>query len=480
MRESELRPVLLVKAIEEADEGGTLIAPADRLAAARDAKREAPPGGVLRLEGGRLPPQAQRLLRARAAILLGQVRARHPFVEEIVAFSPGAALAIAVCAAAFAIGIALSALDGSQRINVLAFPLWGVIAWNLLVYIAVAWTAGRSLGSGRRIRRWIPERLAALAMRRLSAAIARARRFHAPLAQALARFLGEWQEAARPALAWRAAAIFHVAALVLGLGLIAGFYLRGIALDYRAGWESTFLDPQQARAVLRVLYGPASLLTGIAIPDAAHLEAIRWRQGGGGESAAPWIHLLAATALVFVVVPRLVLAALARIGAWRAASDAPMPATMAAYFERSFRDVGITVAGRGIRIVPVACEPTAQSLERLRAQSPDTTVDVHAPVAYGEEEKVAAALREGDAVAAFALLFTAAATPEEETHGRAIDAAREAAHASGAGVEAIVDEAAYASRMGPGLESRLEERRRAWRRLVEAHGVAVRFVNLAT
>lgn len=479
MRESELRPVLLVKAIEESDEGGTLLPPADRLAAAQAAKRAAPPRGALRLEQGRLPVDAQRLLRERAAVLLGQVRARHPFVEEIVAFSPGASLALIACTAAFAIGILLSALDGSQRINVLAFPLWGLVAWNLFVYAAVAGSAARSLDSRRRARRWIPEHFARIAMRRLSASIARARRFHAPLAQALARFLGEWQEAVQPAMAWRAAAIFHLAAAVLGAGLIAGFYLRGIALDYRAGWESTFLDAQQARAVLRVLYGPASLLTGIPIPDASHLEAMRWHEGRGGESAAPWIHLLAATALIFVVVPRLVLAALARVGAWRAANEARMPASMAAYFERSFRDVGIALAGGGMRVVPIACDPTPASLDCMRAQWRETLLDVRPALAYGEEGKVAAALREGEGVATFALLFTAAATPEEEIHGRAIDAAREAARASDARVEAIVDEAPYASRMGQSLESRLEERRRAWRRLVEAHGVDVRFVNLA-
>ena len=96
MRETELRPVLLVKAIEEADAEGTLLPSADRLAAAREAKRDAPPRGALRLEQGRLPPDAQRLLLARARILLGQLRARHPFVEEIVAFAPGAAVTLAV------------------------------------------------------------------------------------------------------------------------------------------------------------------------------------------------------------------------------------------------------------------------------------------------------------------------------------------------------------------------------------------------
>lgn len=477
MRESDLRPVLLVKAIEEADADGTLLPSADRVAAAKEARREAPAHAALRLERGRLPAQAERLLVSRSRILLSQLRARHPFVEDIVSFAPGTTVALGICVAALAIGLALSALDGSQRINVLAFPLWGVVAWNLLVYVVVLAHAFRS--AGRRARRWIPERVAALAMGRVSSAIARARRFHAPLAQALAKFLGEWQEAARPAMAARAAAMFHLAAAVLGAGLVAGFYARGIALDYRAGWESTFLDAGQARAVLRVLYGPASLVTGISIPDAAHLQAIRWRDGAGGEPAGSWIHLLAATALVLVIAPRAILAALAAFSAWRAARDAPLPASMPLYFDRIFREAGLTLAGGGTRVLPYAYEPPAASIERLRAQSAEASLDVLAPIAYGNEEAIEAAFSSGDAPAAYALLVTAAATPEEDSHGRALDAMREAARRTRVRVEAIVDEGPYAQRMGAELAARVEERRLAWKRLIEAHGVAPRFVDLS-
>ena len=50
--------------------------------------------------------------------------------------------------------------------------------------------------------------------------------------------------------------------------------MRGVAFDYRVGWESTFLDCLKRAALLSVIYGPAQL-TGIAIPDAAPLEAMR-------------------------------------------------------------------------------------------------------------------------------------------------------------------------------------------------------------
>lgn len=477
MREPDLRSVLLVKAIEETDREGSVLAPADRLAASKAAKRAvAVEGERLRLDRGRLPESAERLLVHRARTLLQQVRVRHPFVDEVLDFTPAAWIAMAVLAAALAVGIGLSALDGTRRINVLAFPLWGVVAWNLLVYavVLVAWI--RAAARGKRASRRLPAWAAQAAMQRLSGLIARARRFHAPLASALARFVGEWQEASRAMLGARAARLFHAAAMVLGAGLIAGFYLRGVALDYQAGWESTFLDADQARALLRILYAPASWVTGIAIPDAAHLQAIRWRDGGGGEPAARWIHLLAATALLFVVLPRLLLAAAATATMWDAARRAAIPASLPAYFDSVFGEVGVSLAGSEVRVMPYAYEPSSESLTRLRREI--GIVDLRPAIAYGHEDAFAGAVRE-DPPSSLALLFTLAATPEDENHGRVIDAAREAAGRGATRVDVLIDEGPYVSRMGPGMAARVEERRRAWRQFVAARGLEPRFVDLS-
>ena len=93
----------------------------------------------------------------------------------------------------------------------------------------------------------------------------------------------------------RVAAFCMSCAATLAAGAIAGLYLRGIALEYRAGWQSTFLDAADVARVLHVVLAPGAWLTGIAIPGADHLRTI----GGdsAGENAAPWIHLYAATIL---------------------------------------------------------------------------------------------------------------------------------------------------------------------------------------
>ena len=119
MREDELRSILLVKAIEETDSAGTLLPPADRAAAAREAHRAA-------------GDDAQRVGVERARILLAKVVARHPFLNTVASLSGGSAAAgAAVVVLGVFAGVALSALDGTRRINVLAFPVFGVVAWNL-------------------------------------------------------------------------------------------------------------------------------------------------------------------------------------------------------------------------------------------------------------------------------------------------------------------------------------------------------------
>ena len=48
--------------------------------------------------------------------------------------------------------------------------------------------------------------------------------------------------AQRATASLRAETPLHVGAAALALGLVAGLYVRGLVLDYRVGWESTFLD----------------------------------------------------------------------------------------------------------------------------------------------------------------------------------------------------------------------------------------------
>jgi len=175
----------------------------------------------------------------------------------------------------------------------------------------------------------------------------------------------------------------------------------------------------------------------------------------------------------------MLLALLALAGAAHAGRTLRLPATMAGYFGRAFRETGVMVEGGALRVIPYAYEPSPASLERLRALSADALVDVREPIAYGKEDAIAGAIASGEMPGAVALLFTSAATPEEDSHGRVIDQAREAARLRAVPLHAIVDEGAYTERMGPDLAPRVEERRRGWSRLIAAHGIEGRFLDLA-
>jgi hypothetical protein len=473
MREEDLRRILLVAAVEDADRDGTVLPPADRENAAREARRSAGASA-----------DAAALLAHRAAALHARVVERHPFVADVERHAGGiAGVGLAILVAGLLAGFALSALDGTRRVNVLAYPLAGLVAWNLAVYVFTAVRALRPAATPR--RGWLAESTAALGARRLAAFVARSRAFHATLAEALGKFAVDWSSAARPVLAARAARLFHLAAAMVGVGLVAGLYLRGIAFDYRAGWESTFLDAAGARTVAAVLYAPASWITGLAIPDAAHFEAIRWRDGagGGGEPAARWLHLIAASALVWVVIPRLLLAIAAGFGAARAARSLALPPQAQARARSTFGALGL--APGSVRVVPYAYEPDGAARARIgraleRELGQGLSLDQGAAVAYGEEERALAGFSSSEPPAAAVVVMNLASTPEDENHGRFLEGLRDTLQRARAEVPllVLVDEGPYLARMGGG--ARVDERRRAWEAFVGARGLRPAFVDLRT
>ena len=207
MRERALRSVLLIKAVEEADLAGTLLPAADRAAATRDAARgqdEATAAtalgsrGALAQEGA----TAAREARGAAARPAGGSRPRRGLGHSPWPAGPGG-WGRSWSWLSLAAGFSLSALDGTRRINVLAFPLLGLVLWNLLVYLLVVARWIRALGRRAPSPSPVARLLAQAGLAGVRRMIARSAAFNTPLAGALGRFIGEWYEAARPCW-WRA------------------------------------------------------------------------------------------------------------------------------------------------------------------------------------------------------------------------------------------------------------------------------------
>jgi hypothetical protein len=323
----------------------------------------------------------------------------------------GAAPMLLVLALALAGGLLADAAGPEHRIDLLSPPFLAVLGWNLGVYALLAIGA---LRDGPR-------------------------------------------DPARTRRASDVARLLHAGAAALALGLCIGLYARGLVFDYRAGWQSTFLEPVQVHALLSVVLAPASMLTGVALPGMEAIADMRLSAGQAATApAAGWIHLFAATLVLFVVLPRALLAAWAGAQARRMDAARAAPATM-----RPAAKPGD--ASRVLRVLPHALPvPDRTALTRALGAS----VDLLPPIAFGGEAD--APLPPGDGLH---VLEPLAATPEAEHHGVLLDRLRAMSPTL------LVDESGFVVRMRHD-PARIDERRSAWRAFGKAHGVAVRFIDL--
>jgi hypothetical protein len=486
MHQRELRTVLLIQAIEETDRAGEVIPLADRADASRAVIRDSSKLSEAQPSAS-LSAQSQAFLVKRSGRLLDRLRLRSPAVMHVLALAGGLTwLGRFVLVVAFAAGVSLSALDGSRRINILAFPLIGLIAWNLFVYVLllVTWirTRGRPAAVGfwsaSVYERWISSRIESL-MRHST-------RFNVPLTTGLRRFAAEWGALSQPMLFLRAKRLLHLAAALMAVGLIVGLYFRGIALRYEAGWESTFLGPQSAYALISVLYEPACALSGISHGSLGQISELRWTATGGGGEAASWIHLIALTATLYIVLPRLLAATANTFGLWRLSRQLPIPASLLGYARTLVMGVGSGTVGETAGVVPYAYEPKPPSVTGLESLLTATLganlkVQWRAPVKYGDEETVATRLAATSATW-HVILMTLASTPEVENHGAFLTAWRDwlAKNATSAPLLIVIDEGPYAARMRgeSAFEQRVQERRKLWREFVAGYGLRAVFADL--
>ena len=373
MQERALRKVLLIQAIEETDRRGEALPLAERTEATR-AVAGNNMSAVETQPEAQLSSATEWFLLRRAELLLRSLRERSPGIDYVLTVAGGAtSLDRGMLTLSFAAGVLLSFLDGNRGINIFALPLLMLLAWNALVYVsmlsrwrnkssgAAAATAPGVASSGVGASKAAsdpskvvpvsdsaasrPPRLSLFAgfysrwaRSRIDRLLGHSTHFNAPLAPGLRRFAGDWWDVARPLFAMRSRRLLHLSAVVVALGLIAGYYLRGFILRSAAGWEGgDFISPASARTLLALLYGPASLLTGIPIPAADEIERLRLTAAsGGGGDAAPWIHLIAWTTGLYIVLPRVLAALFTSFGLWRLSRRLVLPPGAVGYVRTLF------------------------------------------------------------------------------------------------------------------------------------------------
>jgi hypothetical protein len=358
VQERALRKVLLIQAIEETDRVGEALPLAERSEATRAIAGK-------NLSSIETQPEAQLssatewFLIRRADLLLRSLRGRSPGIDYVLAVAGGAtSLDRGLLVFAFGAGVLLSFLDGGRQISLFALPLVVLIAWNLLIYVSRLGrrrtTATKSTPAVMRANAArvapvagsvSPARLSLFASfysrwarTRIDKLLGHSTRFNAPLAPGLRRFAGDWWEVSQPLFAARARRLLHLSAVAVALGLIAGYYFRAVILRAGAGWEGgNVLGSGTVHTLLAVLYGPASLITGISLPPAAGIAELQLTAASrSGGDATPWIHLIAWTAGLYIVLPRLILALFASFNLWRLSRRLPTPPGVVGYVRNLF------------------------------------------------------------------------------------------------------------------------------------------------
>jgi len=363
------------------------------------------------------------------------------------------------------LGSCLEVLDPNPQINLLALPLLGIVAWNLLVFGAEL--LGGAPGRGGRLPVWLGGSLTHRRLRRAGwVKEGRSELRSAVVARFGALWLKEGSDVA--ALRWRQR--FHLLSVGLAGGMVAGLYTAGFALAYQATWESTFLDAEAVHGLFRWLLAPSSWFLEGGLPG---IEQIAEIEAPENTPAAAWIHRWALSLLCWVGLPRLGLAVAYFISTKRAEAEALL-ALEDGYYSRllGWRELG----GKSAVVLPYSTRlgPSASPLLReliFELLGNRTALRVTEAVPYGGDlEEVLG--EEGAAV--YVVVFNLAQSPEQEVHGRALETLVQRILRAGRGrLLVLLDEEAYAARAD---ESRLSERRRSWQRVAREAGlVAVPF-----
>ena len=266
----------------------------------------------------------------RASYLFNLLPASVKFVEKINRF-PGNWVKLTLLIS-FIIGLLSNYLGPSKLIHVVYNPLTILLVWNICIYLLII------LKSFWKIR--LPEKLPKAkqflsdkeqedrektnkkrssnflldwvigniykGIIRLKSRFFDDKKSVVILKKILPAYWISYKDVAGKTLILRFKSLANVSAVGLLTGALAGVYFRGLFFNYNIIWQSTFVfEPETIRTILNSLFGLASLiLEGSFISKQTILPLLE----SEGTMAAPWIHIMTLTTLLFIFIPRTILA----------------------------------------------------------------------------------------------------------------------------------------------------------------------------
>ena len=471
MNAQSARQVLLVRAVEEADADHVILDRSTRERATRAARAAA------------TEPEA--ILVRRAEILceraeLGTLTQPFNLVKMLwVALVPAVLLWLLVS------GLSKGLWAADKSINILIVPLLVLFVWNALYVIGQCIRLVRVILPGVARKPSLVERVVTSLSSKLSIQANFAEKFASSHGgetrtwhRILLNYFTAWLTLARPLYTARLQFALHIAACVLVFGEFAYVYLRGIAVEFLAAWESTWLTAQATRDLLEVVLWPAWLMIGDGLPTAAAIAKLKIAP----TNAAYWINLYLAQACVVVFVPRLVLATLAYVRTFRMETSFPLSLN-----DRYYQNLIHAERGQGVvaRVLPYSFQPTTKTRDAIHDLLASDLgysahIDITESLAYGDLELPTEERESDTGSRQHVLLFNLAQTPETEVHGELIASATHRASTNGDRLAVIVDARAYRDRLAgePERDTRLESRRAAWSTLAAEQGVTAVFLDV--
>ena len=302
--EQGARRMMLVQAIETSDTQGKLLSPVEREEIDRLALESGKKGSPVSVI------TAHAFLRERARQVLHIVENRNPALASLQAPKPWTQwLSPVAFLAAIIFGAATDRIANPHRVDLLSLPLLTMIVWNVLIYCVLV----TSYFVHRQPRSDVQPAPASF-MRWADGLRSWHRRSGQLRANVTAVFIRNWYGLTAALHAQRGRKILHLAAAGWALGIALSLFTRGLVVEYRVGWESTFLDASQVHAILRVLLMPVVALFPFQPFNVQDIASLRFSNGSGAMAGARWVYIYATLLAVVVILPRL---ALALYAGWR-------------------------------------------------------------------------------------------------------------------------------------------------------------------